>query len=141
MLGASIEQNFREVEVRTGHHQWSSRRENSATGDLSALLGAVGGWETKMASNLRKMKVIQDLTEFILEYLEVDARLQSTMDTETLGTHYQSGCANEPRRLLENSVRLVQKRAKMQRIDIEFFEVRIKTQLNAVCQPVHIVTA
>jgi len=118
---SAIKQEVREVEVRTGYHRWTSRQESPASGDLAALSAKMSGCGTKMASCARKVKVVQEMNEFILEQLQEQQRRQGNL-----------GPPLESHRLLENNIKLVQRRAKMQRLDTEFFQNRISIQITAV---------
>ena len=125
----AVKQEVRETEVRTGFHRWSGRREQRASGDLSALSAKMSGCASKYASVARKMQVVEDLNEFILEQI---SDLRDSLSG--VGPATQSGVRklNEHGRALEKHVQLMQRRVKMQQVDVEFFEQRVTVQLNAV---------
>ena len=129
-----IKQEVREVEIRTGYHRWAPRDERHATGDLAALSAKMSGCATKIASCDRKIKVVLELSEFITQQLrEPPPQLGSASDAgdgDLVQSHHAS--YHSSKRVLEDSISLVQKRANMQQIDTEFFQSRITIQLSAV---------
>ncbi|KAI7975025.1 hypothetical protein EIK77_003982 [Talaromyces pinophilus] len=108
-------QKIREVEVRTGHHRWSHRREPPAAGDLSSLSEEMGGCATKIASVARKTRVAEELTEFVVGYLQKEC-VEFTVEEK----------------MLRDNLSLIKDRSRMQHIDTVFIQQRIKVQLNAV---------
>ena len=128
----AVKQEVRETEVRTGYHRWSSRREQRASGDLSALSAKMSGCASKYASVKRKIEVVQDLNEFMLEET---SNLRVKSPDGTSGARGDGLELNERGRALENHITLMQRRTKMQKVDAEFFEQRVKVQLNAVRSP------
>src|SRR5262249_6890804 len=121
----SIKQQVREVEVRTGYHRWSGRHERAAPGDLASLSAIMSGCATKMASVSRKTRGVKEMQKFVLDQVE-----QPVVDWK--------GDADEGRRretgkvMLRDCVALLQRRARMQEVDTDFFQHRIKIQLTAV---------
>ena len=130
-----VKQEVREVEVRTGYHRWASRNEQAASGDLTVLSAKMSGCATKMASCSRKIKVVQELNEFIVEQLQKLRHSQPVSPSDAgAGSQMSSNHVSDQssKRLLEDNVSLIQKRAKLQQIDTDFFQSRITIQLNAV---------
>ncbi|KAI9665064.1 MAG: hypothetical protein M1821_006512 [Bathelium mastoideum] len=125
----AIKQEVRETEVRTGFHRWSGRREQGASGDLSALSAKMSGCASKYASVLRKVQVIQDLNEFIVEQI---LYLREMHPGSLPGAQGEDRNLNEAGRALEKHVTFMRRRAKMQEVDAKFFEQRISIQLNAL---------
>lgn len=147
-LQYSIKDAVRGVEVRTGYHQWHNRSEAPPMDDLAVLSAKVSGYNTKTASCLRKIKVIEELNNFILEQIREEKQTQketkiqeekqsldsvilsmsSSPSSHSTGASYCSisQCS------LANNIKVLQQRAKMQRVDIEYFQVRIEAQLRAV---------
>ena len=119
---ASIKSQVRAVEVRTGHHAWKSRKEPPALGDLIALTARMSGCDTKIASGLRKQKMLAEMINFVEERADM---LQS--DHNDL----RDDQAEMVKNVLEN-IKPLKQRATAQRIDIEFVQRRVKTQLDAV---------
>jgi len=124
-----IKKEVREIEVRTGYHQWSSRTEQAAPGDLARISAKISGCATKTASTSRKIKVIQQLNEFILENLQQIP----TCPVGVSPTAQQISSATDNVQLLQSYVQLLQTRAKMQQVDTDFFLHRIDVQISAVC--------
>jgi hypothetical protein len=117
---STIKQKVREVEVRTGYHEWQSRSESPALGDLESLSATMSGCGTRTAALIRKIEVLQQLTSFTSEQFAQsrDDHRHTILKRQEFEAH------------LETLVR----RAKMQQIDANFFALRTKTQLTAVSQ-------
>lgn len=113
-----IKNQIREVEVRTGYHIWWSRREQAALGDLNSLSAKMSGCESKIAEVLRKVEVTSELARFVYQQLERTDR--NTGDDDAGHSH------------LRSYLDVVLQRAKMQRIDADFYAQRAKCQLTAV---------
>jgi hypothetical protein len=59
----------REVEARTGHHRFASRRQTQpAAGELGHLSAQMSGCAAKLANGTRKMKVIEAINECISKH-------------------------------------------------------------------------
>lgn len=116
-LGA-IKEIVRKVEVRTGHHNWKSRYEDAALGDLFTLSAEMSGCATKAASCTRKREILTIWNDSIASSLFA-GRVRSD-DDETVFQRFQS------------CVKTLHDRALMQRIDTEFTKHRVQIQLDAV---------
>jgi hypothetical protein len=103
----------REVEVRTGFHEWRGRAEDSAGGDLVGLSAKMSGCGARVESNARKLGVIAGFNHFIRDHLE-EAR--NGRDEEEL--------------MALNSI--VERRTAMQALDLKYTISRIRTQKEAV---------
>ncbi|KAL2019778.1 hypothetical protein VTK56DRAFT_9222 [Thermocarpiscus australiensis] len=56
----------REVEARTGHHRFTTRRQTQpAAGELGHLSAQMSGCAAKLANGTRKMKVVEAINDFI----------------------------------------------------------------------------
>lgn len=106
---ANIAKEVRQVEVRTGHHNWKSRAENPALGDLVHLTATMSGCSGRMASCIRKQKTLRDIYDAILDDRNSNSlsQLASTLNT-------------------------VKRRRRAHEIDSDFMTQRIRTQLEAV---------
>jgi len=61
----SIKQSVRQVEVRTSYHDWKSRVEAPALGNLIGLAAKMSGCSTRIESCLRKQHVVDDILPWI----------------------------------------------------------------------------
>lgn len=116
----TVKQSVRQVEVRTGHHDWKSRAEAPALGDLTGLAAKMSGCSTRIESCLRKQHATDDILLWISE--QCNASIQG------------SRCAAVPEQVKEIQAitRTLQDRARAQLIDTEFVKARVRTQLDAV---------
>lgn len=116
-----IKKHVRQVEVRTGHHNWKSRSERAALGDLTSLSAKMSGSSTRCGSCLRKQHTLTEVLVF------VSSQLQSTMlrGPTTVGS-------TDPHSCVLDMVKMLQKRANAQKTDNSFIQRRVDTQLNAV---------
>ena len=125
-----IKKCVREVEVRTGYHQFTNRREEAAADTLGELSAKMSGHAAKLASTTRKMRALSDLHEFILEHTNEnkiaseDAMLESN-SAEVLRSH----------------ITLMQKRLKMQMLDNDYILERVGVQRSAVSRIYYFHTA
>ncbi|KAL9622121.1 MAG: hypothetical protein Q9160_003464 [Pyrenula sp. 1 TL-2023] len=117
-LQEMIKSQIREVEVRTGYHIWSSRRERAALGDPNSLSAKMSGCEGKIAQVLRKIEVTSELTTVIYQQLEGSC---SRLGSDDAGHSELRACLD-----------VIMQRAKMQRIDADFYAQRAKCQLTAL---------
>lgn len=114
----ALKQKVREVEARTGYHEWQTRNESAALGDLESLSAKMSGCETRTAALIRKIEMLRQLTAFLAEQL---ARTRD--DGGHDGTIQQQ---------FECNLGTLDCRANMQHLDANVFAVRTKTQLTAV---------
>jgi len=112
----NIKRQVRQVEVRTGHHNWRSRSERAALGDLTSLSAKMSGSSTRCGSCLRKQHTLIEVLDFV-----------STQLRSTRPEHLKESYA-----LLLDMVSLLQKRADAQKADNIYIQRRVDTQLNAV---------
>ena len=110
----------REVESRTGHHDFETRSELPARGDLFSLAAKMSGCGTKIASHLRKLGILEELNRFILE----DVR-QVCQDSSSL----QAGSGLQE---LLSDIKIIEQRAVLQRNDVEYIRCRVQTQRDAL---------
>jgi hypothetical protein len=116
----SIKVGVRQVEVRTGHHNFASRHEQPATGEMGQLSATMSGFATKLASTSRKIHVAKELQRFMLMHAG---------EREDMAGISNEGAATK---LIPHHVELMHKRLEMQLLDNEFILERVKIQLNAV---------
>lgn len=127
---SKLKNSVREVEQRTGYHQWAGRHEQPASGDLSTLSARMSGCETRAASITRKIEVVRVLTEFALKTscLSINQRCPPGLKESTV-------LDDGEKKSFEATVALLQDRLRMQNIDTQFFYRRIQVQIHAVSTP------
>ncbi|KAK4937917.1 hypothetical protein LTR10_021558 [Elasticomyces elasticus] len=117
----AIKQQVRHVEVRTGHHDWKSRVEKPALGDLVALAAKMSGCETRIGSCLRKQSVLNEMIAFFEK------------DSGDIGiSEKDDEIPHELLALVLESVAILKRRAAAQEIDTTFIQRRVRTQIDAI---------
>ncbi|KAM7192593.1 hypothetical protein V8F20_008802 [Naviculisporaceae sp. PSN 640] len=105
----------RNVEARTGHHRFSTRRQvRPAAGELGSLSAEMSGCAAKLANGTRKLKVIEALNSFIV-----------TQETANPGSTTSKG-------MISSRASLLTHRAEMQSIDITYVQQRVQVQIAAL---------
>jgi len=115
----AVKHKVREVEIRTGYHEWQTRRENPALGDLESLSAKMSGCEIRCATLIRKIEVLRQLTSFISQQLA---------ETRSKVGHDDSGMQEQ----FESNLDTLIRRTNIQHLEANVFTVRTKTQLTAV---------
>ncbi|KAK0706220.1 hypothetical protein B0T26DRAFT_655937 [Lasiosphaeria miniovina] len=111
----------RQVEERTGHHRFTSRRQTQpAAGELGSLSAQMSGCAAKLANGTRKLKVVDALNEFMLH----DAALAGDNGTTTTSAADDAAVAR--------NMQLLQHRASMQAVDTAYVQQRIQIQIAAL---------
>ncbi|KAK7968839.1 hypothetical protein PG988_007912 [Apiospora saccharicola] len=120
-----IKYQVRQTEVRTGHHDFMSRSEPPAPGDLIRLLAEISGCLSNLAVLNRRLAILDELKSFVVDEL---AKLQSDADED-----------REREAIIEfaSSIQTIQQHSTMQRHDTEFFIRRAQIQRDAL---LHLVT-
>ncbi|KAF2439511.1 hypothetical protein P171DRAFT_476680 [Karstenula rhodostoma CBS 690.94] len=103
----------RQIEVRTGYHEWTSRSEGPARGDLVSLSARITGSGSRIASNTRKLGVIADYCRFI--------RMRVCKGEVGAGP---SG--------IEAILGAVEHRTAMQTLDLKYIQHRVQSQKEAL---------
>ncbi len=103
----------RQVEARTGYHEWSNIFEGPARGDLVSLSAKVTGGGSRAASNTRKLGIIADFCQFIRK------RMRAGRDIIGL-----DGVAP--------MVEIIEQRTAMQTLDLKYVQYRVQAQKEAV---------
>lgn len=115
---------IQEVETRTGHHSFESKRKGAASGLLGELSATMSGYASKLASVERKSKTVERLTEFISQHSArspvAGATLGGDLDANTL-------------MLSHNNV--LKERLSMQVLDNSYTLKRVRIQIEAVSVP------
>lgn len=127
----------REVEERTGHHRFSTRRQTQpAAGELGQLSAGMSGCAAKLANGTRKMKVIEALNEFIQQHSWEPTAPQpqirdpiylGDMGTKSLGkTVPPDGNFSKPH------IDLLRHRVQMQATETAYMQQRVQIQIAAL---------
>ncbi|KEF56270.1 uncharacterized protein A1O9_07851 [Exophiala aquamarina CBS 119918] len=114
----ALKQKIREVEIRTGYHEWQTRSANPALGDLESLSAKMIGCETRNATMIRKMEVLRQLIAFISQQL---------VETRDSGCHDGS-----VQRQLELNLEILVRTTNIHHLDANVCAVRTKAQLTAL---------
>ena len=115
-----IKQQVRQVEVRTGHHDWKTRSEGAALGDLTSLSAKMSGCSTRCGSSLRKQHLLVEVLEFV-------KREASMLLAPVAAIHHHLATGN-----MSDAFHVLVGRATALRTDNGFIQHRVDTQLNAV---------
>lgn len=114
----------RQVEERTGHHRFTSRRQTQpAAGELGSLSAQMSGCAAKLANGTRKLKVVDALNEFMLH--EAAAAVAGG-NTNTTADDDDDAAA------VARNIQLLQHRASMQAVDTAYVQQRIQIQIAAL---------
>ncbi|KAK0642907.1 hypothetical protein B0T16DRAFT_332559 [Cercophora newfieldiana] len=121
----------RNVEARTGHHRFSTRRQiRPAAGELGSLSAEMSGCAAKLANGTRKLKVVEALNAFMLQHAEHDP--PSSTPTRTT-THAKPHPAQPPpSTILTSHLHLISQRVSMQFIDSAYVQQRVQVQIAAL---------
>lgn len=120
----AVKEELRKVEVRTGHHQWRSRAEPPALGDLVSLAAKMSGCGTRISSCIRKQHAICEIQDFIGRFCK---RSSKTADV--------SQCSSLDNSAVREVTATLSARTKSQQMDSSFIKHRVQTQLDAVSKP------
>jgi hypothetical protein len=119
----------REVEARTGHHRFTSRRQTQpAAGELGNLSAQMSGCAAKLANGTRKMKVVEAINEFISQY-----------NAPRLPTPKKKGAihvavARDMDSFSASHFGLLKHRVQMQAVDAAYVQQRVQVQIHALSQ-------
>lgn len=118
------------VEARTGYHEWSKcDYDEPARGDFTDLSSRVSGSASRLASVTRKMKSLQELNVLIL------ANTGCGVSSHLASCTKNADIKGESRSPFRDTVLLIERRIRMQRIDSEMIQRRIEVQLSTVRCP------
>ncbi|KAK3990422.1 hypothetical protein QBC44DRAFT_288756 [Cladorrhinum sp. PSN332] len=96
----------REVEARTGHHRFTSRRETQpAAGELGHLSAQMSGCAAKLANGTRKLRVVEEINNLVSRHFYEDQ---------------------------EKWIELVSHRTDMQQTDLTYTSSRVDVQIRAL---------
>ncbi|KAK0736538.1 hypothetical protein B0T21DRAFT_384036 [Apiosordaria backusii] len=134
-----IKKVVREVEARTGHHRFTSRRETQpAAGELGQLSAQMSGCAAKLANGTRKLKLVEEINRLITQNAPsspatqheetllssaVSRRSYQTLPVEAETTHPAAPTA---------WITLLSHRATMQQTDLTYTQSRIDIQIRAL---------
>jgi hypothetical protein len=113
----------REVEARTGHHRFASRRQTQpAAGELGHLSAQMSGCAAKLANGTRKMKVVEAINEFIAQH----GLPKGTKRRE------RTVSANPGQPFTTAHIDLLRHRVQMQAVDTTYVQQRVQIQIAAL---------
>ena len=151
-----IKEVVRNVEARTGHHRFSTRRQTRpAAGELGSLSAEMSGCSAKLANGTRKLKVVETLNAFMLQHAGGGAdapsgrpdeekknikdgnqpRAYVTQDIfrsrpESTSHHHRP--EPSPSKILTHHLGLLRDRAEMQSVDSAYVQQRVQVQIAAL---------
>jgi len=123
----------REVEARTGHHRFASRRQTQpAAGELGSLSAQMSGCAAKLANGTRKMKVVEAINEFIRQH-----NCWKHEDTVEKGDAYVADFKTSTFRgpghnFSASHLDILQHRVQMQAVDTAYVQQRVQIQIAAL---------
>ncbi|KAK4454894.1 hypothetical protein QBC34DRAFT_391015 [Podospora aff. communis PSN243] len=126
----------RNVEARTGHHRFSTRRQvRPAAGELGSLSAEMSGCAAKLANGTRKLKVVEALNAFMLKNADYDIppQVRNTPavfmgDTDEKSRLEQISSAT----ILRSHLDLISQRVEMQFVDSAYVQQRVQVQIAAL---------
>ncbi|KAL2130241.1 hypothetical protein VTI74DRAFT_6718 [Chaetomium olivicolor] len=122
----------REVEARTGHHRFASRRQTQpAAGELGHLSAQMSGCAAKLANGTRKMKVIEAINEFISQHASQKPRKAPRRESYRIADdEVQEQTLTEP--FPASHIDLLRHRVQMQAVDTAYVQQRVQIQIAAL---------
>lgn len=127
----------REVEARTGHHRFASRRQTQpAAGELGSLSAQMSGCAAKLANGTRKMKVVEAVNEFISQHnfwRPPNAPNQEQGNIFLTHTDTRACPTGDPGDGFSTShLNLLRHRVQMQAVDAAYVQQRVQIQIAAL---------
>jgi hypothetical protein len=113
METTEVKKQVREIEARTGYHEWTSRDEISAGGDMIGLSARMSGCGIRSESNVRKLEVIEEFCQFICDHIEEEKDIKGKKELLSL-THS------------------IRRRIALQIVDLKYTQSRTRAQKEAV---------
>ena len=136
----------RNVEARTGHHRFTTRRQTKpAAGELGTLSAQMSGCAAKLANATRKLKVVEAMHAFMLTHAQVhEPQTLPRTRTSDFGDEKpffsnkvtpivrpESGDST-PSVLLVQNIDTMRHRAEMQAVDNAYVQQRVQVQIAAL---------
>lgn len=124
----------RQIESRTGHHDFKRDQEKRPPEELVELSAKTSGCATSLASISRKTAMIGELLQFVQEAERTRTASESSSEMDASS----SRSAESEISLVERTVQVMQQRLKMQNLETDYLLKRVQVQLEAVsvsCQP------
>ncbi|KAK3386843.1 hypothetical protein B0H63DRAFT_430652 [Podospora didyma] len=113
----------REVEARTGHHRFTTRRQTQpAAGELASLSASMSGCAAKLANGARKLALINALNSFIQSHSSHSHSQSSTSPGSSASAR------------VEENMTLLHHRTEMQTVDASYTQQRVQVQVAALGQ-------
>ncbi|KAK1751037.1 hypothetical protein QBC47DRAFT_83446 [Echria macrotheca] len=140
----------RNVEARTGHHRFSTRRQTRpAAGELGSLSAEMSGCSAKLANGSRKLQVVEALNAFMREHLGEEEDIpHPAVETrpktaDSYGEHsFLKEIDEKPRptttttesgpAILTHYLGILGHRAAMQQVDTTYVQQRVQVQIAAL---------
>ncbi|KAK4667679.1 hypothetical protein QC763_310690 [Podospora pseudopauciseta] len=139
-----IKKVVREVEARTGHHRFTSRRETQpAAGELGQLSAQMSGCAAKLANGARKLKLVEEINHLISHHSSSPPLPAATQRNQTQPPNaasyrfyqtlpFQTETAQQPAGAPTAWVSLLSHRATMQQTELTYTQSRIDIQIRAL---------
>ncbi|KAK4198083.1 hypothetical protein QBC40DRAFT_331942 [Triangularia verruculosa] len=138
-----IKKVVREVEARTGHHRFTSRRETQpAAGELGQLSAQMSGCAAKLANGTRKLKLVEEINRLISQHTSTSSttlqhnRPLPPKTASCPSYQYQTGPGQDGTTYLAAAsvpwISLLIHRATMQQTDLTYTQSRIDIQIRAL---------
>ncbi|KAL2160690.1 hypothetical protein VTH06DRAFT_886 [Thermothelomyces fergusii] len=125
-----IKTTVREVEARTGHHRFASRRQTQpAAGELGSLSAHMSGCAAKLATGTRKMKVVEAINDFMSQHMNDSAENGNDTGNQEAAIARTGVAGNH---FSHSHLGLLRHRVNMQAVDIAYVQQRIQVQLAAL---------
>ncbi|KAK4245099.1 hypothetical protein C7999DRAFT_43350 [Corynascus novoguineensis] len=124
----------REVEARTGHHRFASRRQTQpAAGELGSLSAQMSGCAAKLATGTRKLKVVEAINDFISQHDPgKSGRIKGEEEAAYIAGSQGRSAHGFTHSLSASSLGLLRHRAQMQAIDVAYVQQRVQVQIAAL---------
>lgn len=124
----------REVEARTGHHRFASRRQTQpAAGELGSLSAQMSGCAAKLATGTRKLKVVEAINDFISQHDPGESgRIKGEEEAAYITGPQGRSAHGFTHSLSASSLALLRHRAQMQAIDVAYVQQRVQVQIAAL---------
>lgn len=130
-----IKTSIREIEQRTGYHQFASKADKLALGDLGPLAASASGYAAKLASVERKSKAVSKILEFMRQSIqESRAQYRASVDATSYDLPW-AAAIEKSNALLDHHITVLNDRLQMQMVDTDYTLTRVKIQIEAVSKP------
>ncbi|KAJ4286581.1 hypothetical protein N0V88_008004 [Collariella sp. IMI 366227] len=130
---SDIKAAVREVEARTGHHRFASRRQTQpAAGELGHLSAQMSGCAAKLANGTRKLKVVETINDFISQHASPKPRKAKTWNHSHYNIDKGEATAAPVGPFPGSHIDLLRHRVQMQAVDTAYVQQRVQIQIAAL---------